>query len=582
MNKKKQMPDQILSGALHYFRVHPMLWNDRLDKAVAMGLNTIETYVPWNLHEPHRGEFIFDGICDVESFIRKTEEHGLQAIVRPGPYICAEWDNGGLPSWLTGLPGIRIRCSDPVFLEAVETYFSVLFDRLRPFLATRGGPIIMMQVENEYGSFGNDHEYLCRLVEIYRKNRMDVPLFTSDGPAEAILAGGTIEGVMPTVNFGMNHEKAFSTLHKFRPGTPEFCMEFWDGWFDHWGERHQLRPAEDGGDAFEPEYRKIVERGANVNLYMFHGGTNFGFTAGANGNHYTDYSPIVTSYDYDCPLSEAGDPTEKFFAVQRILSERTKNPRIRSVSPGNKIAPPPVRLDQHCPLYGNFGLIATVHGEAVVPPTLEDLGENFGFIHYTTRLPRFTGVLQLNLINVNDYVQIWLDGRYLGRRYRGDKEKGIPITGREGGSTLELLVENLGRINYGPYVGRDRKGIAGAVCLGSQTLFHWQYDLLPMEDVSSLSFRNSSEIPLGPVFFRGNFELRETADTFIKRPGIKGCVWVNGFNLGRYWAKGPTETLYVPAPVLKKGTNSIIIFEQETLANLEVRFSLTPDLGAMV
>ena len=575
----QQLPKQILSGALHYFRVHPGQWHDRLEKAVAMGLNTIETYVPWNLHEPHRGEFVFDGIGDVEKFIRMAGDMDLHVIVRPGPYICAEWDNGGFPAWLTGLPGIRIRCADPVYLGAVESFFTVLFGKLRPLLAANGGPIIMMQLENEYGSFGNDREYLRRLAEIFRKNDMDVPLFTSDGPADLLLAGGTLDNVMPTVNFGMNHERAFRTLKKFRPGTPEFCAEFWDGWFDHWGKKHQVRPAGDGGEAFEPEYGQIVKRGAHVNLYMFHGGTNFGFTAGANGDLCTDYAPTVTSYDYDAPLSEAGDPTEKFFAAQRILAAHTGNPRIRPVAPGKKIAPAPVRLDRRLPLYGNFGKIAEVRGEAVNPPTLEELGENFGFIHYATALPAFEGTSPLSLVEVNDYAQIWLDGRYLGSQYRGDEKKEFLIQGRPEGSVLELLVENTGRVNYGPFVGRDHKGIAGAVCLGQQTLFHWKYDLLPLTDISGLPFDGFDDSLPGPAFYRGTFELEETADTFLKRPGVKGCVWINGFNLGRYWAKGPTGTLYVPAPVLRKGANDIVVFEQEAFPVPEVRFSPGPDLG---
>lgn len=275
---------QILSGALHYFRVHPGLWRDRLEKAVAMGLNTIETYIPWNLHEPHRGEYCFSGICDIERFVHLAAECGLEVILRPGPYICAEWENGGFPAWLTGIPGIRLRCMNESYLQAVMEYFSVLFPQLAPLQSTHGGPVIMMQIENEYGSYGNDHEYMRWLRDLYRELKIDVPLFTSDGYSALCTAGGALEGTLLTANFGTKQQLAFDTIRKLRPDEPDFCMEFWDGWFDHWGEKHHHRPAADGGLDFASEYEEIVTRKANVNLYMFHGGTNFGFTNGANGN----------------------------------------------------------------------------------------------------------------------------------------------------------------------------------------------------------------------------------------------------------------------------------------------------------
>ena len=576
-----KIPEQIISGALHYFRIHPQLWRDRLEKAVAMGLNTIETYIPWNLHEPHQGEFVFTGICDVVSFIRQAQALGLWVIVRPGPYICAEWDNGGLPGWLSGITRGKVRCSDPVYLEAVEKYFTVLFERLRPLLSSHGGPVFMLQIENEYGSFGNDKAYLSFLKDLYIKLDMDVPYFTSDGPTSLLLAGGALEGITPTVNFGMNHQKAFQTLKDFRKDAPLCCMEFWDGWFDHWGEKHQLRPAEDGGDAFASEYEKIIALKAHINLYMFHGGTNFGFTAGANGNYFTDYAPIVTSYDYDCPLSEAGDPTEKYTACQRILKKYTGNPRIRPIAPGAKTIPAPVSLTRGCLLRQEIGKLSQKHGQAVVPPTMEELGENFGFVHYSTRIPAFTGEAHLELQKVHDYAHIWLDGQYLGSQFRQDEKKNFVIPGNPAGSTLELLVENTGRINYGPYAGKDFKGITGCVCLNFQQLFSWTFDLLPFSQAPEIPMAPFEALFEEPALYEGEFELEEVADTFLNRPGEKGIVWINGFNLGRYWNKGPTQTLYVPAPVLKKGKNKIILLEQEKLNSAFVTFSSQPDLGPM-
>jgi beta-galactosidase len=575
----KTLPEQIISGAMHYFRVHPKLWDDRLDKAVALGLNTIETYVPWNLHEPHQDEYCFEGICDIKSFILKAQERQLNVIVRPGPYICAEFDNGGLPGWLVGLPKVKIRCFNQVYLDRVEKFYTVLFDILRPLLVTNGGPIIMMQIENEYGSYGNDKKYLNFLVDLYKKLKMDVPYFTSDGPSSLMLAGGTVKGITPTVNFGMNNETAFATLKKFEPTAKEFCMEFWDGWFDHWGEKHQLRPAEDGGDAFASEYEKIIARGASCNLYMYHGGTNFGFTAGANGNNYVDYAPIVTSYDYDCTLSEAGDPTEKFIACQRILKKYTNNPRIRPIEKSEKIAPQDGVLTQCALLTDNIKNLATKSGQSATPPTLEELGENFGFIHYSATLPPFEGKPTLRLIDVNDYAQVWLDGKYLGKSYRKDEKKEFAIEGNLKELKLELVVENMGRINYGPYVGKDFKGIAGSVGLGFQTIFNWEYNLMPLNNISNIDFNPVDQIKSEPAFYKGTFTVDKVADTFLMRPGSKGTVFINGFNLGRYWSIGPTETLYVPSAILKQGENEIVIFEQEKLSSLNISFSQEPNLG---
>lgn len=574
-------PKQILSGALHYFRVHPGLWDDRLDKAVAMGLNTIETYVPWNLHEPHRSEFCFNGICDLECFVRKVAEHGLFLIVRPGPYICAEWDNGGFPGWLLSLPGVELRRMNQPYLEAVREYFNILLPKLAPYQKTHDGPIIMIQVENEYGSYGNDHEYLRFLKSLYRDNGIDVEYFTSDGPYGVCPAGGSLEGALLTVNFGTRSEEAFRSVRNLRPDEPDFCMEFWDGWFDHWRAKHQLRPAEEGGgDSFSHEYEKIVSRGANVNLYMFHGGTNFGFTAGANGNFLSDYAPVTTSYDYDAPLSECGDPTDKFRECQRILKKYTKNPRIREVAPSGKILPPPIRLSGQCRFREHPELFSGKHGTAVTPPTLEKLGENFGLIYYKTRIEPFEGSTELRLFGVNDYAQVWLDGHYLGSRFRDSGKEGFPVDGCKEERCLELLVESLGRINYGPYVGRDHKGITGGVCLGFQQLFHWDYDLVPLADAGDIPFGDLETLREPASFYIGVFDLEETGEAFLKRPGRKGCAWINGFPLGRYWEEGPTETLYVPSSAIRKGLNTLILFEQEELTADTISFSSKHLLGA--
>lgn len=573
--------DQIISGALHYFRVVPEYWADRLDKAVAMGLNTIETYIPWNLHEPHRGEFVFDGICDLEKFIQLVAERDLALILRPGPYICSEWDNGGFPGWLNGLPGVQLRCFNEVYLKAVGDYFNVLLPKIVPYLSTNGGPVIMMQVENEYGSFGDDHNYLQYLVDLYKKNNIDVPYFTSDGSFGSMLSAGNLPTLIPTVNFGTRHESAFARLKAHNPQAREFCMEFWDGWFDHWGEKHQHRPAADGGDAFESEFEGIIKRGASINLYMFHGGTNFGFTAGANGNFYTDYAPTVTSYDYDCTLSESGDPTEKYLSAQKVIKEYTNNEKIRPIKAGNRMVIEPVKLTASWKIDNDFSYLATKSGNAVVPPTMEQLGENFGFIHYRTLVKPLMDDGKIRLFDVNDYAQVWVDGQYLGSKYRTEVDKTFAIKASNKEQVLDILVENTGRINYGPFVGKDFKGIANCVCVNLQTQFDWEYNLLPMNNLDKIKFVGCNSKITGPAFYRGEFELDNIADTFVKRPGIKGFIVVNGFNLGRYWDKGPTNTLYLPGPVLKKGKNEIIVFEQEQLYSDTIEFTDIHDLGEL-
>ena len=574
-----EKPARIISGAMHYFRVHQDLWNDRLDKAVAFGLNCMETYCCWNLHEPKPGKFCFSGMLDLERYIRCIQEHGLYLILRPGPYICAEWENGGFPAWLMAVPGIEFRRMNKPYLDAVKRYFDELLPRIKPWLYTSGGPVIMMQIENEYASYGNDKAYLKFLYDLYRSHGIDVPLFTSDGAGGHYLHVGLPEAMM-TVNFGSGSDEAWKRLHAVRSGEPDFCMEFWNGWFDHWGEEHHTRSAgmEEGGAARELD--RMLSAGANVNLYMFHGGTNFGFCSGANGNHLHDYAPTVTSYDYDSPLSECGDPTDKFFACQAVIRRHFPNARTAEVKPGKKIVPPDVSFCGSTPLLKNLDLLASAHGRAVTPPTMEQLKQNFGFIHYRCRL---TGPLdkdyELYLFDVNDYAMVWQDGRFLEARMRDTGEKPLKLHAVPAeGSTLDVLVENCGRINYGPYTGKDFKGIVGGVALYLQFQMNWEYWSLELEDLSGLRF-DSFDPHAGPAFFHAaEFDLEETGDAFLMRPGKKGTVWINGFNLGRYWDRGPTQTLYVPAPVLKKGRNFAVILEQEQLESASLCFSTAPRL----
>ena len=336
-------PTRIISGAMHYFRIHPDQWDDRLDKAVAFGLNCVETYCCWNLHEPKRGQFRFTGLTDLERFIRAVQDHGLYLILRPGPYICAEWENGGFPAWLLAVPGIELRRMNEPYLDAVKAYFDELLPRIKRHLYTCGGPVIMMQIENEYASYGMDRAYLKYLYDLYVSHGINVPIFTSDGDSGHYLHV-SIPEALQTMNFGSGSDDAWKQHRALRPDEPDFCMEFWNGWFDRWGEGHHRRPAgmEEGGAAWE--FDRMLAAGANVNFYMFHGGTNFGFTAGASRSQFRDYAPIVTSYDYDCPLSECGDPTGKFTTCQSVIRRYSDNPRIREIKPGKKVVPPDARF----------------------------------------------------------------------------------------------------------------------------------------------------------------------------------------------------------------------------------------------
>ncbi|MBN2643094.1 MAG: beta-galactosidase [Victivallales bacterium] len=345
-------PVRIISAGMHYFRIHPELWADRIDKAVAFGANTVETYIAWNLHEPKRGQFNFSGIADLEKFIDLVHERGLKMILRPGPFICSEWDNGGFPGWLNAVPGIELRQMNKPYIDALTAYYDVLLPMINAKLYTNGGPVILVSIENEYGSYCHDKEYLHYLLKLYRKHRIDVPIFTNDGPLNHHLLGGTIPEAMITMDFGSKSEAAWKNRQYWRPDAPDFCMEFWSGWFDHWGEKHHVRAAGAEKSA-EHELEIMLQAGAHINFYMFHGGTNFGFTNGANGHYFSDYAATVTSYDFDSPLSECGDPTDKFYACQDVIKKYTENPRIAQIRPTKKVAPAQVKLTSSAELFGN-------------------------------------------------------------------------------------------------------------------------------------------------------------------------------------------------------------------------------------
>ncbi|GIN87507.1 beta-galactosidase [Heyndrickxia sporothermodurans] len=567
-------PIQLISGAIHYFRVVPEYWEDRLIKLKECGFNTVETYIPWNLHEPAEGVYSFDGIADIERFIKLAEKIGLYVIIRPSPYICAEWEFGGLPSWLLKEKQIRLRCFDQLFLNKVDAYYDVLMPILVPYLCTNGGSIIAMQIENEYGSYGNDQQYLQYLKEAMEKRGVDVLLFTSDGPTDSMLQSGMIKGVLATVNFGSQVNKYFDKLEEYQPNQPVMCMEFWNGWFDHWGENHYTRDAEDVARTFE----EMLQRKASVNFYVFHGGTNFGFYNGAN--HGEKYEPTITSYDYDVLLTEHGVPTDKYFAVRKVIEKYMPLPPLQlpELIPTKEFGE--IQLMEAINLFDSLNRLSTPV-KRTCPETMEEIGQDYGFIYYETTVSGPRENAKLALLDVHDRALVYLGGKYMGSVERWNQQEILLDIPKEG-AKLGILVENMGRINYGPLL-KDYKGITEGVCLNSQYLFDWTIYSLPLKELTALNFTDASDAQTGPAFYKGVFFIDKPADTFLNFNGwTKGVAYINGFNLGRYWEIGPQETLYIPAPLLKKGKNEIIMFELHETKKASIYLSDTPVLDKVM
>ncbi|MBY8881519.1 glycoside hydrolase family 35 protein [Actinacidiphila acidipaludis] len=567
---------RIISGALHYFRVHPGQWRDRLRKARLLGLNTVDTYVPWNLHEPRRGEFGADGGLDLARFLRLAAEEGLYVLLRPGPYICAEWEGGGLPSWLLAEPDMRLRSTDPRFLAAVDGFLARLLPLVAPFFGTRGGPVLAVQLENEFGAYGDDQPYLLRLAEMLRAHGVDVPLFTCDQPAD--LARGSVPGVLATANFGSRVDENLARLREHQPEGPLMCAEFWNGWFDRWGGPHASRAPESAAADLD----RLLAAGASVNLYMFHGGTNFGFTSGANDKH--TYRPTITSYDYGAPLDEAGDPAPTYAAFREVIARYAPVPDEPLPEPAKKLAQLGVRLPHRAGLLGQAAALGTAV-RADRPLTLEELaathgeGNGLGFVLYETDLDT-PGPVLLHAPAVRDRAQVFVGGQPAGVLERESHEHALAFTVPAGGARLSVLVENQGRVNYGPAV-HDRKGLLGPVTANGSALAGWTSRALPLDDLSGLAFEAAGAGPVvGPAFHRGEFDVTEPADTYLDVNGwTKGCAWVNGFALGRYWSRGPQRRLYVPGTALRAGRNELVLLELHATVRPTVDLRDTPDLG---
>lgn len=551
-------PFKTISGAFHYFRTVPEYWQDRIEKLVNMGCNTVETYIPWNFHEPEKGNFRFDGMHDIERFIHLAEKLGLYIIIRPSPYICSEWEFGGLPAWLLRDRNMRLRCSYEPYLNAVKEYYSVLIPKLVPHQCDRGGGVILVQLENEYGYYGNDTAYLEFLRDTLRELGVTVPFVTSDGPwSEPKFKSGMLNGALPTGNFGSGAEWQFGQMRKYiGENKPLMCMEFWNGWFDAWGEEHHTTSPEKAAS----ELDELLKRGS-VNFYMFEGGTNFGFMSGRNGGSKTG---DVTSYDYDAPLTEDGQITEKYRLFKEVIAKYTDIHEIPLTTEIRRRAYGRISCTGKTDLFSVLDKIS-VPVKSSYPLTMEDIGQDYGYILYRMKIRDIETVSEIRLEGAADRVQCYHNGEFVYTAFAENMwEKFEPQQKRTSG-IIDLLCENTGRENFGTGLENQRKGISGGVKINDHRHFGFEIYPLPLDErqIAALDF-GIGYIENTPAFYRFELDIDEPCDTFLDTDGFgKGCAFVNGFNIGRFWEIGPQKRLYIPAPLLQIGKNTIVIFETE-------------------
>jgi len=550
-------PFQVISGEMHPARIPKEYWRHRIQMTKAMGCNTIAAYIFWNYHETKEGIFDFrTENRDVAEFIRICQQEGMWVLLRPGPYVCAEWDFGGLPTYLLKYPDIKIRCMDKRYMAATERYISRLAKEVAPLQCVNGGPILMVQVENEYGSYGNDKNYLEALRKLWIKNGIRVPFYTADGATAFMLEAGHIKGTAIGLDSGSS-DADFDQAKKADPGVPSFSSETYPGWLTHWYEKWQRPDTND----LKKEVEYLLKNKKSFNLYVVHGGTNFGFTAGANAFSPSRYQPDITSYDYDAPINEQGNATPKYFMLRNMIAKYTdhKIPDMPKEIPAIEI--PSINMKYMTSIWDH--LPAPVISAQPIP--MEYLGQNQGLMLYRTKLIGHKSG-KLKIWEPHDYALVFLNGKFIDTVWRdgGNWTVDLPKTD-VADPILDILVEGMGHINFAQFM-IDRKGITDRVTLNGMTLMNWEIFPLPMNDIaitskSSVTATADTSNKKG-FFFQGNFMLTETGDTYFDLSAYsKGMVYVNGHNLGRHWNVGPQQRLYCPAGWLKKGNNEIIVFD---------------------
>ncbi|MEO6905544.1 MAG: beta-galactosidase [Ginsengibacter sp.] len=558
-------PIQIHSGEMHFARVPKAYWKQRLEMIKAMGLNTVATYVFWNYQETAPGVWDFKtDNRNIAEFVKTAQQVGLFVILRPGPYACAEWEFGGYPWWLQKVNSLVIRANNKPFLDSCKTYINHLAAEVKNLQITHGGPIIMVQAENEFGSYVaqrkdislDEHKaYSAAIKQQLIDAGFDVPLFTSDG--SGLFNGGTIAGALPTANGEDNIDFLKKVVNEFHQNQgPYMVAEFYPGWLDHWAEPFQKVSKE----SVVAQTEKYLKAGISFNFYMVHGGTNFGFTSGANYDKEHDIQPDITSYDYDAPISEAGWATPKYLALRKLFQQNVsyKIPPIPSPIPVIEI--PSIKLNKAIDLFILKEKIKPVLSNT--PKTFEDLNQGYGYVLYSKKFTQpVNGKLEIK--GLRDYALVYVNGKRVSELNRYDKNYSCDIDIPSNG-TLEILVENMGRINYGAEIIHNLKGIISPVMInGNEITGKWKMYKIPINHQPSLQVNGYAYTKNNPVIYNGYFNLSKTGDTFLDMSKWgKGIVFVNGHNLGRYWNVGPQQTLYLPGCWLKKGKNTIAVFEQ--------------------
>lgn len=581
-------PFVVKAAELHYPRIPRPYWEHRIKMCKALGMNTVCLYVFWNIHEQREDQFDFTGQNDIAEFCRLAQKNGMYVIVRPGPYVCAEWEMGGLPWWLLKKKDIRLREQDPYFMERVEKFMAKVGEQLAPLTIQRGGPIIMVQVENEYGSYGEDKPYVAAIRDIVRKSGFtDVALFQCDWASNFTRNG--LDDLMWTMNFGTgsNIDDQFRHLRELRPDAPLMCSEFWSGWFDKWGARHETRPAAD----MVANIDEMLSKGISFSLYMTHGGTSFGHWAGANS---PGFAPDVTSYDYDAPINEYGAATPKYYTLRETM-QKYADGKLPSVpkAPAQLISVPKFELKEYVPL--SFGIDSVC--SARTPLTFEELDMGWGTVVYSTTLPEVakSGVLTLN--GAHDYAQVYIDGRYVGRTDRVRNETTIALPPVKKGSVMTIVVEGMGRINFGRAI-KDFKGLTGDVTISADidgddvtwNLKDWTMRTIPdsYENAVKALAGGQGDVPselklsTRAGYYRGTFNLKKVGDTFLNMEKWgKGQVYVNGHAIGRFWRIGPQQTLFVPGCWLRKGSNEVVVLDVVGPQETEVWCQNKPELDKL-